>query len=252
MDSIQTSNKYFCNKCKDKNFLIECACGCEEVIFRYGNNRSLRLYKKYHHMNGQNSFNWNGGIKYSHNYRYIHMPDYFSVQNNGYVAEHIYVFQEYNKCCILPWAEVHHIDPVREGYCNNMPWNLMGLTKAQHRTLDRTKKSDDWKCSKCNEGTYLKHNGRPMWYYDENDKLLCKRCYDKSKWVKKERKKKDWTGTVCYLCGSNETGKSHRGNKDWRKYKNKGVVCSKCYKREYRKNKKEFTVPLRNHPSPAF
>lgn len=235
-DSSKNNNKYFCLRCKDQNYLIECADGCGEVIFRYGRNRTIKKYKKGHYSKLENSHRWKGGIRYTDNYREIYMPDYFSAQKNGYVREHIYVYQEYHKVCILPWIEVHHIDPVREGWCLNLPWNLITVTKPEHRKLDRTKKSDDWRCSKCGKNTYKKPNGRPMWYYNSQHELICKRCYDKSKHIKTERKQKDWTGTICILCGSDKTGKSHRGNKDWRKYKD-GVVCSKCYKREYRKRK---------------
>jgi hypothetical protein len=239
-DSVNTSNKYFCTKCRDQNYLIECKCGrCDKIIFKRDNHRRIREYAHNHHHFGENHPKWNNGITYSRNYRYILMPDYPRAEKDGYVAEHIYVYQEYNKVCILPWAEIHHIDPVREGYCNNMPWNLIGVMKAAHRTLDRTKNLDGNICINCNSSkTYNKKNDRPMWYYDKNDNPLCDKCYKKSKWVKKDRKKKDWTVTTCCLCGSNKTVMNHRGNYDWRSYQNKGVVCNKCYKKEYRKNKK--------------
>jgi hypothetical protein len=108
------------------------------------------------------------------------MPEYPRAEKNGYVAEHIYVYQEYNKVCILPWAEIHHLDAVREGYCNNMSWNLIGVMKAAHRTLDRTKNMDNRRCSLCGSTkTYVKNNGRPMWYGKTENNLKCKNCYDK-------------------------------------------------------------------------
>lgn len=193
-----------------------------------------------HHIFGENNVNWKGGIRYRRNYRYILMPDYPRAEKDGYVVEHIYVYQEFNKCCLLYWSEVHHLDPVREGYCNNMPWNLIAITRWDHRTLDRTKDLDKNICSKCgSKDTYKKSNGRPMWYYDKQKNPICKTCYDKSKWIKKERKKKDWTGTICYLCGSDKTTITYRGNYDWRRYQDKGVICNKCYKREYRKRNKK-------------
>ena len=170
------------------------------------------------------------------------MPDYPRAEKDGYVAEHIYVYQEFNKVCLLPWAEIHHLDPVREGYCNNMPWNLIGVTAWEHRTLDRTKDLDGNICINCKSSkTYIKPNGRPMWYYDKDDNPLCDKCYDKSRWVKKDRKKKDWTGTVCYLCGADSTtGVTRHGSPNWRRLNNdpKKPICVKCAKKEYRKNKK--------------
>jgi hypothetical protein len=166
------------------------------------------------------------------------MPDYPRAEKDGYVAEHIYVYQEFNKVCLLPWAEVHHIDPVREGWCLNMPWNLIGVMKSTHRTLDRTKNLDGNTCINCNSSkTYIKPNGRPMWYYDKDDNPLCEKCYGKLRHIKKERKKKDWTGTICLLCGADTTTKNTRKNYRWNKYKD-GYICMKCYKKEYRKNKK--------------
>lgn len=240
MDSSNIDNKYFCVNCKDQNYLIECTCGCGELIFRYDKSRKQRRFKPYHHSFGPNNYNWNNGIRYTRNYRYLLMPDYPRAESNGYVAEHIYVYQEYHKTCILPWAEVHHIEPVREGYCNNMPWNLMCVMKSFHRTLDRTKNLDNHICIICGSGTRKKPNGRPMWYYDKDRNPLCDGCYKKSKHVKKERKKKDWTGTICYLCGEDKTtGLTRHGSPNWRHLNNdpKKPICMKCYKKEYRKNK---------------
>ena len=239
MDSVTTHNKYFCERCKDQNYLIECNCGrCNEVIFLRGSNFQIRNFARNHQTIGEYNGNWKNGIRYTRNYRYILMPDYPRAQKDGYVPEHIYVYQEYNKCCLLPWGEVHHLDPVREGYCNNMPWNLIGVTKWQHRTLDRTKNLGDNICYNCKSpDTYIKENGRPMWYYDKEDNPLCMSCYNKLKHIKKERKKKDWTGTTCYLCGADKTRINHRGNYDWRHLDNdpKKPICSKCYKKEYKK-----------------
>ena len=200
--------------------------------------------KRGDNLRGINNPKYNFGIRYTNKYRFIFMPDYPRAIKSGYVAEHIYVFQEYNKCSLLPWGEVHHIDPVREGYCNNMPWNLQGVTKWNHRTLDRTKKSDNWRCSKCGLSTYIKPNGRPMWYYGKNNELLCNKCYTQSRYIKKIRKKKNWDGTICFLCGSDKTTMTHRGNYDWRSLNGdrKKLVCNKCYKREYRKRRKECSL----------
>jgi hypothetical protein len=247
VDSVTTYNKYFCERCKDQNYLIECKCNCGQVRFLVDSEGRIREYIHNHHHFGENHWDWNNGIRYTRNYRYILMPDYPRAQKDGYVAEHIYVYQEYNKVCLLSWAEVHHLDPVREGWCLNMPWNLIGVTKWQHRTLDRTKNLDDNTCITCGSGTRKKPNGRPMWYYDKDDNPLCDRCYKKSKHVKKERKKKDWTGTVCYLCGADSTtGLSRHGSPRWNHLdgdKNK-PVCMKCYKKEYRKNKKDVDVTI--------
>ena len=155
VDSIKTSNKYFCNKCKDKNFLIKCACGfCKEIIFKRDKqgrkttfkighiNRGQQLgitynckncldrnwlieckckcgdilsrtderYRprkyKYGHWGRQNkginSIFWRGGrTQLNTGYWTLLLPDYFSSDKYGHVLEHVYVFQEFNKCCML-------------------------------------------------------------------------------------------------------------------------------------------------------
>lgn len=249
-DNTNKDNKYFCNHCKDKNYLIECGCGsCTEIITKRNKYGKIVKYKKNHdkknldfsHISGQNSKWYKTGIKYRHNYRYILIPDYYRADKSGYVAEHIYVYQEYHKVCILPGIEIHHIDPVREGYCNNMPWNLITVTRAQHRIIDGLKQSDGWRCSKCGLDTYIKPDGRPMWYNDGAGGKWCDKCYNESTYIKKERKKKDWTGTVCFLCGSDKTGGvTQHGSPNWRRLDGdpKKPICNKCNKKVWRKKQK--------------
>lgn len=120
------------------------------------------------------------------NYWALYLPEYFSSTKHGRVYEHIYVFQEYNKCCLLPWGQVHHIDPVREGYCNNMPWNLEGMMKQKHIDLhmkgnqygkNNTKNMDDRACSfpLCNNPNIKTR----WWYNDLNNDWLCHYCYNR-------------------------------------------------------------------------
>jgi hypothetical protein len=119
----------------------------------------------------------------------------------------------------------------------------MAVTKWEHRTLDRTKNLDGNVCIKCGSTeTYKKENGRPMWYYDKEDNPICASCYGKSRRVKKERKRRDYSGITCYLCGSESTtGLTRHGSPNWRHLNNdpKKPICMKCYKKEYRKNKKK-------------
>ena len=43
-----TKNKYFCLKCKDQNWIIECGDGCGAIFPRYDNVYRLRLFLKNH------------------------------------------------------------------------------------------------------------------------------------------------------------------------------------------------------------
>ena len=130
--------------------------------------------------------NFRGGRYKIGNYWVLNMPDYYSSNKAGRVYEHIYVYQEYYKVCLLKWGQVHHIDPVREGYCNNMPWNLVGMMKQKHIDLhmkgnqygkNNTKNMDGRVCSfpLCKNPNIKSR----IWMNDINNDWLCQSCYDK-------------------------------------------------------------------------
>jgi|SRR6478735_1522949 len=136
---------------------------------------------------GINNYNWRGGrCKDKKGYWFIRMPEYFASYDNGYVLEHIYNFQEYHKCCMLPWGEVHHVEPVTEEYCNNMIWNLKGMTSSQHTGL-HNKVESGRHCSKCNSMNTLLHSKdkHPLWYKDGLGGYFCSKCRDKNRRSKK-------------------------------------------------------------------
>lgn len=64
-------------------------------------------------------------------------PDHPNVNKKGYVMEHRLVYEEYYKCCLLPWAEIHHIN---ENKKDNRIQNLMTLSTSQHVALHYKKK----------------------------------------------------------------------------------------------------------------
>lgn len=182
-------HKYFCNHCLDRNYLIECECGCNEIIFLYDNHSTKRRFKFGHSNNGERNGNYKGGRKKHGNYWMLLLPDYFGSEKSGYINEHIYFYQEYYQCCILRWGVVHHIIPVSNDYCNNMIWNLMGMTKKQHTTLHNKFKKhimidkSDRKCSdpECKNPikVYYDKKGREQWYGDEINGFRCRKCYNK-------------------------------------------------------------------------
>lgn len=192
VDSINSSNKYFCLKCKDRNWLIECKCGiCGQVRFLRDKRGRIRHFINYHGSpRSQNNPCYKNG-RYQHN-NYWFLTGFYGYPNankGGIIAEHIYVYQEYHQCCMLKWGEVHHIDPVREGYCNNMPWNLMGMMSNSHtryhnlntKTYKRKNRSH-YKCSLCSsDKTYVQKDGIPKWISDRIDGWLCVNCYERIK-----------------------------------------------------------------------
>jgi hypothetical protein len=99
---------------------------------------------KYSGLIGANNHNWKGGISINHGYRYIRKPDYPFPDARGYVAEHRLVFEEYYKCCLLPWTHVHHIN---EDKLDNRIENLKPVTVSQHNKVHHigTKHSQETK-----------------------------------------------------------------------------------------------------------
>ena len=168
-----------------------CCCGCGKLINIVDKRGRPRRFLTGHGgkgkpflfaLKGENHYNWKGGRKKHGNYWMLLLPDYFSVQKNGYVYEHVYNYQEYYQCCILPWGVVHHIDPVRKGYCNNMVWNLIGMLRSKHITLH--KKGSEGKkinmsgrfCKICKGKTRF-ISGYEHWYGNKENGWMCHKCY---------------------------------------------------------------------------
>lgn len=180
----KNKDKYFCQNCLDRNYLIECECGCGELMSRYNESGQLRRFKSGHNNKGLDShFYKTGRFNMSNGYYMIRIPNYFSNDKFGRVFEHVYFFQEFHQCCLLPWGEIHHIIPVSKDYCNNMPWNLMGMMKSQHRKLTskfKTYKKKDRSNTFCLDcgltKTYIDKKGYEHWY-NINKGNLCKNCW---------------------------------------------------------------------------
>lgn len=184
-----------------KSFILGfcwCGCGYEFSNIRLRGN-ILRMYKLNHHTKG---IKITRAIKYSRTkngkYWMIFIPDYFSANKRGYVREHIYFYQEYNKCCLLSWGVVHHIESVTDDYCNNMIWNLQGMISKQHQNLHHPKKDfSNYLCSnpKCPhpKKTKIKKNGQPLWLNDKKGGWLCNNCYENQRKKNKKKQIKPFT-----------------------------------------------------------
>lgn len=126
---------YFCNKCKDKNLLIECECGyCDKVItknvydWRFPDKVRTRRFRSGHNniKFGEESPSWKGG-------KSPHSGGYNTLNINGkYVLEHRIIWEQYHNACLLPWSHVHHRDGNKK---NNDIDNLEGMTSIQHIKL---------------------------------------------------------------------------------------------------------------------
>lgn len=129
--------------------------------------------------------NWKGGKKSNQKgYQLLYKPDYYKSQASHYVLEHIYVYQEHYKCCMLKWGIVHHLD---ENPSNNEISNLVGMTKANHQKLHKEIDMNNRICLICNSKTTFikKRNNRPLWY-KYNNGYICFSCYGKKRHAMKK------------------------------------------------------------------
>lgn len=120
----------------------------------------------------------------THRYKLIHPLGYIWIYRpnhpfatNNYVLEHRIVYEEYYKCNILPWIDIHHINHIKD---DNRIENLRLMTRTDHRRLERIGYIKDMSnriCYRCGsrKTRIRKKTGRPYWY---NKGRLCSRCYD--------------------------------------------------------------------------
>ncbi len=158
--------------------LCECGCGNHTKIHR-GKPRRFLDHHYAKTMIGKRAIGWKGGRKKDRDgYYLLFIPEYFSCNSDGYVLEHVYFYQEYYQCSLLPWAVVHHIIPVSKDYCNNMIYNLMGMTRSQHISLHKKGVKKDRShilnriCPICNN-----HSEHWRTY---NNRKICDKCYQKT------------------------------------------------------------------------
>lgn len=178
-DNITKKNKSFCKNCHDRNYLIECKCGCGQVLFRRDSNRALRYFIKGHNSNGMGNNMYKSGRYFHKSSGYWYLTGIYDHPNSdrrGRIAEHIYNFTMFHKCCMLPWGIVHHIDENKE---NNMPWNLRAIMRVDHMTIHLTKDMSDRRCEKCGSDKTGTN------WYTYKDGFICNKCYMKDWWLNK-------------------------------------------------------------------
>lgn len=175
-----------CYNCLDKSWIIECKCECGEILTRRDSRGRYREYEYNHHSKGSDNYFWTKG-RYQNDkgYIFIWKPNHPKCNNQGYVLEHRLVYEEYHKCCLLPWIEIHHKNEITS---DNRIENLKPVTHKEHMQIHMTgnqirkgsglDRSNTF-CSQCNsKETYINKKGRPVWFNDGNGGNLCNRCYN--------------------------------------------------------------------------
>jgi hypothetical protein len=65
----------------------------------------------------------------------IECPNHPFVMQRGYVYEHRKIYEDFYKCMLLRWVNIHHKNGIRT---DNRIENLQPYTKGQHNTLEKT------------------------------------------------------------------------------------------------------------------
>ena len=153
--------------------LIPCACGCGIMILSFSENRPSHKRK---FVSGHNNRGRLKGRKMTRDgYWLVLNKDHSTAKiQRGYILEHIKIFEEHYRCCMLSWGIVHHINEV---ITDNRIANLQGMTNGQHRTLHQTGKKRvplDRTCCEC-KSTETRGN----WYVVDRklNGFKCKGCY---------------------------------------------------------------------------
>ena len=133
-------NKYFCQNCKDRNWVVQCECGkCDIVFTRIKNRHNIirKFVKGHNHLIGDRHHNWRDGrILDTRGYILIRFPNHPMANKHGYVKEHRYLYEQYFNCCLLPWTDVHHKNGDKT---DNRKENLMALIHGEHSRHTRLK-----------------------------------------------------------------------------------------------------------------
>lgn len=174
-------------------YLGKCRCGCGHKIPIRNKRGFLKQFVKLHNFKGNHNpsyinpktrdknHSWKGGIRWSRGYLEIKIPNYHFLNSEGYVKLHRFVYEYFNKCCLLPWIHVHHINRITTDNHKN---NLLAVSSQQHRTIHNLKDFSDRYCIICKSTkTYIrKRNNSPLWLKHQ-DGFICKWCYDKGRYL---------------------------------------------------------------------
>jgi hypothetical protein len=157
-------SKLFCE-------FIFCACGCGKTRPRYTAHRTEAKF-----ILGHNNPGYKGGEFKSRGYKFKFVPEYHLPRKKKYVRVHRLVYEAAYNCCLLPWADLHHVNEVRD---DNRINNLLPALKPEHTKLHNPKKDHSKTiCLRCKSSTtWVSKNGRKHWY-KWKDGYICAHCYD--------------------------------------------------------------------------
>jgi len=172
--------------------LIYCADDCGQQFeefdkygrprkFIKGHNASLRLgtdNPNYGKRGAETSKYISGRTKVNDKYyRKSGMYGYPGSDKYGNIYEHVYIYQEYHKVCLLKWAEIHHKN--KNGLDNRID-NLISVMSKDHIKIYHPKQDrSDTFCLMCGGKTTTDKRGYDRWHKYQ-DGYRCDICYKRA------------------------------------------------------------------------
>jgi len=133
----------------------------------------------------EQSPHWKGGrssVGIGH-YIIVYRPDHHFANREGYVREHRLVYEEYHKCSLLPWADIHHKNKNKQ---DNRIENLELISHGRHSRVTHTKYISDLRCLVCNGEQYIRPSGTPDWRFIDGLRV-CPKCYERNRRAQKRK-----------------------------------------------------------------
>ena len=121
-----------------KSFVLGyCKCNCNTQINLRTYNGYLKKYKEGHgnsgkpqiNKSGSEHWNWKGGIIKGRYLRY-------RIKQGKYKVLHRIIYEQYYKCCLLSWVDLHHINGNKK---DNRIENLQPIPHDKHARYHMTK-----------------------------------------------------------------------------------------------------------------
>ena len=157
---------------------IYCADGCGQLIPSIDRHGRPCKYKIGHGNRTISKGLPDGKSMSSKGYINSKDPSHKFATKRGVVRDHRLSYEEYNKCCLLPWSVVHHKDGDKT---NNGGSNLEAFfSNGKHMRETYRKDTSGRFCADCGTNNTKKNKkGVKIWYEIYMSIWLCKKCGDR-------------------------------------------------------------------------